>query len=121
MAGDFRRRLLQTHSFIKEMAESEEQDSSKFTEFANHLRVRIKANGNTSRSFNRRREKVREQRAREHPRSSCFRARNLMNGSKQLFLNAKDPELSSQSHPHLSAAKVNSRTKYTRSAKALTK
>lgn len=121
MAGDLRDRLLQTHGFIKETAESEEQDSSKLIEFANHLRVSIKANGNTSRSFNRRREEVREQRAREHPRSGCFRAQNLTNGSKLLFLNAGDSERSSQSHPHWFTAKVTSRTKHTRSAKAQTK
>lgn len=104
------------------MTKSKEKDLPKFTELVNHFTELDSRQGVIlSCSFNRHSEEMGEQRAKEHPCSSYFWARNLMNGSKHLFLNAKNPEFSNQSHPYLYIANVYFRTKYTQAMKALIK
>lgn len=66
-AGDLRDRLLQTHCFSKEMAKSKEKDLPKFVELANHwTELESRQKVIPSRSFNRRREEVGEQRKPEN-------------------------------------------------------
>lgn len=121
-AGDLRDRLLQTHCFIKETAKSRERLAQVRRVSKSLDRVRIKAKSNTIPFFQQTQwGGGRTERAREYPCSSYFWARNFMNGSKQLFLNAKNSEFSNQPHPYLYTAKLYSRTKYTLSAKALIK